>query len=763
MDGRKRKGYTPQHKSRLKKICLEEFYEKCNEQATDKSFTVRNDINNHCETNQDKNHTGCNSPLLKDLVQSSSENLDDDINVVNINGNVVEDIRNDILSKEDQVDTSEMDLFQDDLDVEEDGPNDKLMYDVTEKVDVNNHNIDSDTDDEDESYVKPTSNPDNSNSKESDRMAEFLEEFLLWCLTSKLSRDNLKALLAMLRKYFNAPLPKDPRTLFKTPKGTKLYEMSNGSYWHYGLKKILDKIIKKYEANNIDVSTIKLSINIDGAQIGKSSKKGLWIISISEEIFKDVYIVGAHHGEKKPKDSNELLELLVNELIETITNGYRTNSYKKKYIIRLVALICDVPAKSYVLKVKGHSGYDSCTKCEITGTKIGNVVYFTVDVNNLPPLRTDDAVKNNAYKNTYQHGESLFAKIPHFGLVTNVYIDPMHLVYLGLIRKLLMLYLYGPPKVRLKPKQIKLLSNRLEIIRHCTPIDFNRTVTDLELTKRTWKATVYRQFLYYSGPAVLKGIIKEELYDNFVTLHIAMTILVTHEYCTPSLIDYAHDLLKYFVSTFAKSFGEKYVSHNVHNCLHLADEAKRDGSLEKRSAWRFENAIRVVTSTITKPEQALQQLDRRTAEKDMYEKTYKITPEEIMQFELSHRDGPIILNEKHPSEQWKRMKLNLFKVCCDRPNDQFVLLNDSEQLKIVQCSNFVKINTIYFVIGKELKVTGNVYDTHYHSSDWNMVEIMSPEDTMSPLKMWPCENIKSKLFKMIVDDTHIVVPLRHTQ
>lgn len=38
--------------------------------------------------------------------------------------------------------------------------------------------------------------------------------------------------------------------------------------------------------------------------------------------------------------------------------------------VNISGLICDVPAKCLVLKVKGQTGYDSCSKCKYKGEGI---------------------------------------------------------------------------------------------------------------------------------------------------------------------------------------------------------------------------------------------------------------------------------------------------------------------------------------------------------------------------------------------------------
>lgn len=54
-------------------------------------------------------------------------------------------------------------------------------------------------------------------------------------------------------------------------------------------------------------------------------------------------------------------------------------------------------------------------------------------------------------------------------------------------------------------------------------------------------------------------------------------------------IDYAEELLKYFVSTFVQIYGQEHVSHNIHNLLHIAEVSRKFGSIVNFSAFPFEN------------------------------------------------------------------------------------------------------------------------------------------------------------------------------
>ncbi|OXU19107.1 hypothetical protein TSAR_005169 [Trichomalopsis sarcophagae] len=115
----------------------------------------------------------------------------------------------------------------------------------------------------------------------------------------------------------------------------------------------------------IDVDCIELLVNIDGAPLATSSEKGLWIIACSETKLNDVELIGIHHGEEKPTNSNELLEMFVEELILLINNG-----------------LCAMEKR-----------YCSCTKCKKKGEWL-NKVCIPGDIG---ILRTDENFKNNKY------------------------------------------------------------------------------------------------------------------------------------------------------------------------------------------------------------------------------------------------------------------------------------------------------------------------------------------------------------------------------
>lgn len=76
-------------------------------------------------------------------------------------------------------------------------------------------------------------------------------------------------------------------------------------------------------------------------------------------------MIGALYGKCKPEDSNEYLREFVDEIKDIINNEITYNNKTVK--LKLHALICDAPAKAFILKIRGHNGKNSCPRCTVRG------------------------------------------------------------------------------------------------------------------------------------------------------------------------------------------------------------------------------------------------------------------------------------------------------------------------------------------------------------------------------------------------------------
>lgn len=88
---------------------------------------------------------------------------------------------------------------------------------------------------------------------------------------------------------------------------------------------------------------------------------------------------------------------------------------------------------------------------------------------------------------------SILTQLKNFDLVSSLPLDHMHLVSLGVMKKLLLLWKSGPLKTRLRSKDIKDLSKSLLTLNTDIASDFVRKSRSLFEVSR-WKAVELRFF-----------------------------------------------------------------------------------------------------------------------------------------------------------------------------------------------------------------------------------------------------------------------------
>lgn len=259
----------------------------------------------------------------------------------------------------------------------------------------------------------------------------------------------------------------------------------------------------------------------------------------------------------------------------------------------------------------------------------------------------------------------------------------MHLVRLGVVKKLILLSHIGPSSVKLSNHMKQMISEALINLRNTVPSEYHRRPRSLK-DFRLWKATEFRQFLLYTDPVVLKNILKNQVYLNFLSLHVAMTILVS-----PILskhidnIDYAQSLLEYFVNTFTQIYGEQYVSYNIHNLLHICADIRKYGPVDEFSAFPFENHMTYIKTLIRKPDKPLQQLVKRYAEIEIFDlkATNRVNFHDHMRFTKSHKTGPLI-NGYNIVSQFKIFQINSYSIHCNNQRNNCVLLENGNVVSV---------------------------------------------------------------------------------
>lgn len=592
------------------------------------------------------------------------------------------------------------------------------------------------------------------NRNETNKVSLF-EAWASWALKYNIPQNAINASLQILKEHHcyhgdQCLLPKDARTLLKTPGSIAIREVPPGEYHHFGLTKGLTKIISD---GHFTGDVIDLYVFVDGLPISKSSNKCFWPILACTSVSSEIFIIGCYCGEEKPKSANDFLKEFTDEAEDLITNGISNNS--RKIEVHLKGLICDAPAKAFVLRTKSHTGYYSCSKCTIEGEYYKNRVVFS----GCPgALRTDVGFAANVYED-YQLGETILKRIPGIKLVSGVPLDYMHLICLGVTRKIIQLWLGGPVGVRLPSKSVLEVNEKLIQLAPFVPQEFQRKPRSLSHVGQ-WKASELRQFLLYSGPVLLKNILQEELYLNFMTLSVAVSILVNPN-LLPTLKSYAAALLEHFVKCFTIIYGKENVTHNVHGLLHITSDTNIHGPLDHFSAFRFESFMYGLKKLIRKAEKPLQQLAKRYQEKLAIEnEESQCEQAKNTTVFFPHKKGPITAT-CNPKCQYHGIRYEAsgceIKLKCTGKADTFIVLKNGGFVEIVNIS-FCEILKKNVLIGRSLIELETFYEAPCSS---NLLGIAVVKRGESELRCWTIEDVKSKIFLIPYNNFYVALPLIH--
>ncbi|CAN7951930.1 unnamed protein product, partial [Ixodes pacificus] len=295
----------------------------------------------------------------------------------------------------------------------------------------------------DRADLQPQNIPESSSRYEEERNCEdadvhesIVGKLRTWALDTATPHRALTELLKILQTHSCfASIPGSARSLLKTPRKACVEKMGAGKYCHFGLKEGLEDTLKR--ARSVpDVITI--NVNIDGLPLTKSTRDQFWpvLCHVTNCGKCDPFPIGVYYGKSKAVCAEEFLRPAVSDIIEALSDGL---IFKGRHLrIELSALIGDAPAKSYVLGIKGHNGYFSCTKCQTEGDFLnGRICFPQLDAT----LRTDGNFRSHAQEEHHLQRTEL-EKLP-IDLVKNVPLDYMHLVCLGVVSKLLRIWLKG--------------------------------------------------------------------------------------------------------------------------------------------------------------------------------------------------------------------------------------------------------------------------------------------------------------------------------
>lgn len=554
-----------------------------------------------------------------------------------------------------------------------------------------------------------------------------------------LSMTKLDDLLHRLKLVFPR-MPLTYTTLFQCNYDFDISHLpSGGTLWYKGICCNLDKLNLK--AYLLKFQKIELDIGIDGLPLVGAK---LWPI-LGHLVGTDnaPFIIAVYRGTSDPTNVTEYLSKYCNELQELSANGFTYDN--RVYDVEIRYYICDAPARSFLKCTVRHNGYESCEKCTVVGEWHHNrVVLLDLD----RPLRTDQTFR---LRETPAHhkGDSPLENIGT-RMVSQFPLDPMHLVYAGVFKRLMEYWLYHVGPWKLHHEVVGLISSVFTFLRPYCPSDFNRKPCSLIYFKRL-KCTQLRRMLLYDGILAFKDLVDENIYKNFLLLHCSMYITSSKHLIAAHRGD-VKEFVLLFVTHAAAIYGNEFVVYNVHNLPHMVEECLQNSvTLEEVSAFKFENRLKMIKDTLRSGLHQLQQLARRDEEKqsDVVKLSSKATHVVLSLKKKQFNAGAL------GGQHFRRLKAGslLLRVgksdcCLQTRNGDIVILKDIvlRQKKI-------------FLIGSKFLTQQDFYTYPIPSSELGIFRVAALEKRLFSFRL---KDIKSKCYLMPDGDNFLCVPILHS-
>ena len=347
---------------------------------------------------------------------------------------------------------------------------------------------------------------------------------------------------------------------------------------------------------------LSLLFSTDGSPVFKSSGLSLWpIVAFLNELpsklrFK-VPILAGIWCSAGPVPMSLYFDSFVTELGKLKTQGI-TWLHGGSEIVSQVFAVCACPdtlGRSSLQNLIRFNGFYGCSWCLHPGRFLFNQVrYPTLDTESTPrldeSLRADAvrALRSGATVNGVK-GPSCLFNLPHFDLVLGFVPDYMHCVCLGVVKMMTEMWLSSKNHAEQfyigQKRHLSVISSRLATIKPPNAITrLPRPIT----VRKDWKASEWRAWLLFYCTPSLTGILEKRYLVHFSLLSSAVYLLL-QDSVTGDDISKADAMLFEFVVTCEILYGQKAMTSNVHQLLHLAESVRCWGPLWAHSAFPFED------------------------------------------------------------------------------------------------------------------------------------------------------------------------------
>lgn len=324
------------------------------------------------------------------------------------------------------------------------------------------------------------------------------------------------------------------------------------------------------------------------------------------------------------------------------------------------------------------------------------------------------------------------------------------------MRRLIHLWVHGPRFCKLSQTTLNAISERLCALHSFTPREFPRKPRSL-LEYKLWKDTELRLFLIYTGLVVLKGLLPQNLYSNFLDLSVAARILLS-----PGLIgnyiDFADQLLKYFVQSVGSLYGGDQLVYNVHSLIHIADDARRHGALDNVSSFKFESYLGQLKKLVRSPNLPCAQLVRRILEDNALSYSFQTkNDDKPSYFKFCHEDGPVSFVMRHCRQYKQYSGKNFFMSTC-HPDNCFLVGGKFGLVRNILRDETTVDGRACYVVFEEFTNVDSFFDDPLDSKRLNICVV----NKLSEIKtVYNLTDVTIKCFLLPSKQSYVVMPQMH--
>ena len=460
-----------------------------------------------------------------------------------------------------------------------------------------------------------------SSDQESDGDLEVSLESQLatWVQQHMVTQSATDSLLKIIKPFVKESLPSCARTLMQTPRNLQISKKCGGEYFYFGIRSSVERRAssglklpqcRMPYLSSKDTKVLSISVGFDGVPVARSSNGQFWPLLgvVNQSIDQSPFLIALFYGHSKPCNLSEYLKEFIAEVKILKLTGIVIENVRYEFTISFFT--ADAPARSMLKLCKGHGGYHGCEGCAVEGDYVDHRVVF-LEENCCE--RSDHSFEHQVDE-SHHTGVSPLLELG-IGMVTQFPYDYMHLICLGVGRKMLLAMVTGnaSKKVKLRSRSISIISDRLQRISPLFPTEFARRPRSLSELSH-FKATEFRTFLLYSGPHCLKGVVEDEIYRHFLLLTTAIYILLSPHASNVPHNSSAAVMLRLYVKDCVKFYGEQFMTYNVHSLIHLAKDCLMYGRLDNFSAFGFENYMQTLKRYVQGKKHHLAQVVSRVQE-----------------------------------------------------------------------------------------------------------------------------------------------------